>query len=109
MTESRTPTHLRSTHANPGNLTPQYDSNNLLPATNPNVSVSAANRTFGGSSSSSVSSQVSGVKGGSRGLSGAGFLNKAYLQYGKPHRALAELRKIQDTTYNSSSSTAANG
>ena len=103
------PTHLRQTHANPVNLTVQFDTNNLLPATNPNVSVSAANRTFGGNSSSSFSSQVSGVKGSSRGLGSAAYLNKAYLQFEKPQRALAVLRQLQDSTYNNSHSTVANG
>ena len=68
MTHSRTPTHLRSTHENPLNLTPYFDSNNYLPATNPSISVSTANRTFGGNSSSSFSSQVSGVKGYSQAI-----------------------------------------
>lgn len=108
MIVSRTPTHLRNTHANPLNLTP-YFTNNYVPVTNPNVSVSAANRTFGGNSSSSFSSQVSGVTGPSRGLTSAAYLNKAYLQFEKPQRALAILRQLQDTTYNNSRSTIANG
>lgn len=103
------PTHLRQTHANPVNLTQYFNTNNYLPATNPNVSVSAANRTFGGNSSSSFSSQVSGVTGPSRGLASAAYLNKAYLQFKRPQRALAVLRQLQDTTYNNSRSTAANG
>lgn len=109
MTVSRNPTHFRNTHRNPLNITPFFNTNNLLPPTNPNISVSAANRTFGGNSSSSFSSQVSGVTGPSRGLSSAAYLNKAYLQFQKPQRALAVLRQLQDTTYNNSRSTAANG
>ena len=109
MTVSRTPTHLRNTLANPLNLTPYFNTNNYLPVSNPNVSVSAANRTFGGTSSSSFSSQVSGIKGGSVGLTSAAYLNKAYLQFEKPQRALAVLRQLQDTTYNNSRSTVANG
>ena len=109
MTVSRTPTHLRNTHANPINLTPYFNTNNYLPVTNPNVSVSAANRTFGGSSSASFSSQVSGVTGPSRGLTSAAYLNKAYFQFEKPQRALAVLRQLQDTTYNHSRSITTNG
>ena len=109
MTHSRTPTHFRNTHANPVNLTPYFNTNNYVPVTNPNVSVSAANRTFGGNSSSSFSSQVSGVTGPSRGLTSAAYLNKAYLQFERPQRALAVLRQLQDTTYNNSYSTVANG
>ena len=103
------PTHFRNTHANPINLTPHFNTNNYVPATNPNVSVSVANRTFGGNSSSSFSSQVSGVTGPSRGLSSAAYLNKAYLQFQKPQRALAVLKQLQDTTYNNSYSTITNG
>jgi len=109
MTVSRTPTHFRNTHVNPVNLTPYFNTNNYVPVTNPNVSVSVANRTFGGTSSSSFSSQVSGVKGSSRGLTSAAYLNKTYLQFEKPQRALAILKQLQDTTYNNSRSTAANG
>lgn len=105
----RNPTHLRQTHANPINLTPYFNTNNLLPASNPNVSVSVANRTFGGKSSSSYSSLISGVKGPSNGLTEAAFLNKAYLQYEKPQRSKAILRKLQNTTFNNSRSTAQNG
>lgn len=104
------PTHLRQTHVNPVNLTPYFNTNNYLPVTNPNVSVSSANRTFGGYSSSLFSSNdKKGIKGPSRGLASANYLNKAYLQYKKPQKALAELIEIQDTTYNNSRSTVANG
>ena len=103
------PPHFRNTHANPHNLTPYFNTNNLLPVTNPSISVSSANRTFGGTSSSSYSSQVSGVKGQSRGLASSAFLNKAYLQFKKPQRALASLRQLQDTTHNNSRSIVANG
>lgn len=109
MSVIKNPTHFRSTHANPVNLTQQLVTNNLLPPSNPNSSVSAANRTFGGTSSSSFSSQISGVKGPSRGLGSAAFLNKAYLQFQEPQRALAVLRELQNTTFNNSRSTTANG
>uniref|UniRef100_A0A6C0LFC5 Uncharacterized protein n=1 Tax=viral metagenome TaxID=1070528 RepID=A0A6C0LFC5_9ZZZZ len=67
------------------------------------------NRTFGGNSSTLFSSQVSGVKGGSTGLTSAAYLNKAYLQFQKPQNALAFLRPLQNTTYNNSHSTISNG
>lgn len=66
----------------------------------------SANRTFGGTSSSSFSSQILGVKGPSTGLASSNYLNKAYLQFQKPQRALAKLKK---TTYNNSRSTVSNG
>ena len=103
------PTHFRATHVNPINLTPFFKSNNLLVASNPNISYSAANRTFGGTSSSSYSAQTFGVKGSSRALSSATYLNKAYLQFPQPQRALAELRKLKNTTFNNSFSTTRNG
>ena len=108
MTVNSNPTHLRNTQANPINLTPQFNTNNYLPVTNPNVSVSVANRTFGGTSSSSFSSQISGVKGPSRGLASAAYLNKSYLQFDKPQRARALLRELENTTHNNSRSTIGN-
>jgi hypothetical protein len=102
------PTHLRETVENNNNLiTPQYN-NNIISATNPNVSFTISNRTFGGTSSASYSSQVYGVKGSSRGLGTAGFLNKAELQYDKPQRSLA-LPRGNIPTYNKSNSTVPNG
>ena len=109
MTESGTPTHLTQTHANRMYLTLQYESNNLLPVTNPNLSVSSPNRTFGGYSSTLFSSRVSGVTGPSSGLTSASYLNKAYLQFEKPQKALAVLRQLNDTTYNNSRSNVGNG
>jgi len=109
MTVNSNPMHFRSAHANPINLTPYFNTNNLIPPSNPNVSVSAANRTFGGTSSASFSSQVSGIIGGSKGLASAAYLNKSFLKFAPPQRAHAELRPLQDTTYNNSRSTIPNG
>ena len=109
MTVHTTQTHTSNAHANPLNLTPYFNTNNYLPVTNPSIIVPSANKTFGGTSSSLFSSEISGVKGSSRGLTSACYLNKAYLEFEKPQRALAELKQLQDTTYNISRSTAANG
>ena len=108
MAQNKNPTHLIS-HANPINLTPQSTANNLLKATNPSVNYSSANRTFGGKSSSSYSTQVFGVKGTSKSLASSVYLNKAYLQFPKPQKALAVLKKLQNTNLNSSVSTIGNG
>lgn len=93
----------------PKNVTPYFNSNNLLKATNPSINYCSANRTFGGKSSSSYSSQVFGVKGPSNGLASSVYLNKAYLQFPKPQKALAVLKKLQNTNLNSSVSTIGNG
>ena len=77
--------------------------------TNPNVAVSYAYRTVGGTSSAQSSSQVYGVKGPSSGLASSAYLNKAYLKYNKPQRSLAVTRELKNTTYNSSLSTIQNG
>jgi len=102
-------THLSNLLDNPVYITPWFDRNDYLPVTNPNVSPPSANRTFGGTSSSSTSTQVYGVKGSSRGIASAEYINKAYLQFGKPQRALAVLRAINDPTINNAKAIVGNG
>ena len=100
------PTHLRQTHVNPVNLTTHFNTNNYLPVTNPNISVSSANRTFGGSSSSAFSSKATGIKGSSRCIASAGYFNKAYIKNSDPKKYLALNSKV---TYNNSRSIIRNG